>query len=822
MLHFYIYKASNNYLKYGIYNNSRHDRIIEGQTYLPNKIKLIALYKIKETENYRLNYKNYDCIISHLGRKPDKIANIEKLLKINLSNLKNIHKYINKYDGGNEIIDINGKNTLENILINEFPKLGLLVSKYSLHDLIEIQLYLDNLQKNNEININKKLDNELIDTINELNNSIKQLNNSKNEIEIIQVIPKKNIILKNIIPYEYQLYVLYNSLYHFIKDKKGILLWSCGLGKTIMALLICYKLQFSNIIIGLPSKNLIMQWNNEIYKHLNIKPILIYGNRDDSILKKINNTNIVLTTYHSSYKIVNYCKTNNYIFDIKIGDEAHHLVTTQKNDNEATFDKFHLIPSNYSLFMTATKKNIQYNNNNSNNFNKVYNIFHDEKLYGRIIDEKSIKWAIENKKITDYNIICIYNQNEELNNIFNNIKIKLSYNNYKAVDKTKSNIKELFISAYFALKSINDSLITHILVYCNKCESTILINKIINILINMKLFKNINNENIYNEELLSDIEIYHNNLNIKNCSYCNYCKDTNLKCINNHECNTDLANCKIKCLKYKNRKNTIFHNNDELYDCEICKFKKSKYGIISCVYIFGEGFDLPCLNGVVIAEKMNSDIRIVQSCLRPNRIDKSNLNKKAYIIIPTNLDKIDEKLTTVIREMGNNDESIEQKIKLININNISNSLTYIKDNELNINNDKKLLSKLMLELYSRKCFGFTKLTLEKEYKYYKEIYLGKYKCVKDYKNDYSVLKNPDIYFGKYWLGWFNYLSIDTSKWIQNLNDWKDYCYQKNIKNIDDYYNCNDEILPPEPAYFYAGFTNFNYELQYIDDTYYTY
>ena len=73
---------------------------------------------------------------------------------------------------------------------------------------------------------------------------------------------------------------------------------------------------------------------------------------------------------------------------------------------------------------------------------------------------------------------------------------------------------------------------------------------------------------------------------------------------------------------------------NQLLDKEINKFKNMPYGIISCIYIFGEGFDMPKLNGVCIASNMKSIIRIVQYLLRPNRLESGNPLKKAYQIIP--------------------------------------------------------------------------------------------------------------------------------------------------------------------------------------------
>lgn len=808
MEHLYIYKTKSKHeeLKYGIYKGDRHKRITDGNTYYGYNIELLCLYKINKTNNYKLEYKNYDTIISNLGRSKEKVKQIENIFNIELVNLSKIYEYINEYNNGKEIINKSGLNILLNVIETDFKILGLNVIKYSDIELQKIQDYINNYSKN-KLGKKIQLEND------EFNKTISKYKKHKLAIQITDIIT----------PHEHQLYVLWNSLYNFLRDKKGLLLWSCGLGKTIMALLICYKFQFKNILIGLPSKNLLLQWNNEIIKHLNIKPILCYG---ESINKHLLETittrpiNIVLTTYHSSIKIVKICKKLNFKFDIKIGDEAHHLVTIKKGDNKQTFDKFHLIPAEYSLFMTATQKNII-------TMDSIigYNIFTDKDTFGDIIDKKSIKWAIDNKKITDYNIICIYNQMNELDTIFNNIDIK-----YLCSKNYKFNKKELFMSAYFALQALNDDLVSHILIYANKCESALIIRKIIDKLIMMNIFKNINTEiekdinNFYNKELYSNNDIYHNNINIQ---YCDYCNEPYLFCeyhINDKsQCYKDKTNCKIKCKKYLENETPIFHTDDEQVECELCKFKKSKYGIINCVYIFGEGFDLPCLNGVVIGEKMSSEIRIVQSCLRPNRLDKKKLEKKAYIIIPTNLNNIDDKIITVVREMGNNDDTIEQKINLVSINNQNNTISYIKDKELKIHNNNELLNKLKIELYSRYCFGLDGLSLEKEYNIYKQIYTEKYNMVKDYKNDKEVkIKNPDIYFSKYWKGWFDYLGINTSSWIPELYKWKEYCQEKNIKSINDYKLIVeiDIKLPPEPEYFYSGFTNFEKELELLSDDFY--
>ena len=67
----------------------------------------------------------------------------------------------------------------------------------------------------------------------------------------------------------------------------------------------------------------------------------------------------------------------------------------------------------------------------------------------------------------------------------------------------------------------------------------------------------------------------------------------------------------------------------------INNFEKAKFGIITCVYCLGEGWDFPLLDGVVFAENMTSNIRIVQSALRASRKNKKDTNKKTKIIRPS-------------------------------------------------------------------------------------------------------------------------------------------------------------------------------------------
>ena len=156
------------------------------------------------------------------------------------------------------------------------------------------------------------------------------------------------------------------------------------------------------------------------------------------------------------------------------------------------------------------------------------------------------------------------------------------------------------------------------------------------------------------------------------------------------------------------------------------KFENSEYGIMSCVYCLGEGWDFPQLDAVAFAENMSSNIRILQSSLRASRKDKNNIDKKSKIILPilnkdnwlNNSENNDfKRIREIIYQIGLEDESINQKIKVhkINVNKHDyNSKQNDKSkvvNEIGIYNDK--LTEL-LKLRTKKNRTWSKLSKSKK------------------------------------------------------------------------------------------------------------
>ena len=569
----------------------------------------------------------------------------------------------------------------------------------------------------------------------------------------------------NIKPNDIQANVLKNIKTFYEDNNIGKFIAACGVGKTLTSLFISKIIKSKSIIIGVPYKNLLDQWKDEVkYIYPDIEILIVGGNgtNDYEIIKnfiKTKESKIIITTYASCHKIKELTDEENITFDFKIGDEAHHLVSKEHINSKAWIE-FHHIKSIKTLNITATEKYID------NKTNTIVYSMDDETIFGKYIYEPiSIKWAIDHKKITDYKVVLLKNTEEQVNNIIKNIG--LSINN-----------KELFISAYLSLKSIQKYIdLTHILIYCNKTDNATLIIKYITIIIEKGLIQFEPNTLYYKD--------YHSNLIDKSES------------------------------EYLN------------------KFKQSKFGILSCVYQLGEGTNIPELNGVVFAENMESTIRIVQCSLRPNRLNKKYPNKIAYYIIPwIDIDNWDEdgtsfeKVKKVISKLGNEDETISQKIVLSEIKNQKNKKNATGEDynydDLELEDNENELNKLKLRLRYKGTLKSRCSPEEDELNYIrslnKELNIQDKHQYKDLRiNHPHYIDNPDSYFKKnaLWKGWYDFLGIDTTKFIQKKDEWIKFCKEKNIESIDMYNKlCEDySQLPKEPSELYLGFTNICNELE---------
>lgn len=156
----------------------------------------------------------------------------------------------------------------------------------------------------------------------------------------------------------------------------------------------------------------------------------------------------------------------------------------------------------------------------------------DKEVFGETIDEKTFKWAIDNKIISDYKVIIIENQ---LNDLIE-IKYKLS--------SSISN-KELFICVYLTLKSLTlkYNSPSHLLIYTNEIKDAELAKNYIKEIMSYGII-DINPHDLYYNSLHSQLD------------------------------------------------NEVIMNGIE-------EFKKKKFGIISCVQLFGEGINCHKIENVI-------------------------------------------------------------------------------------------------------------------------------------------------------------------------------------------------------------------------------
>lgn len=498
---------------------------------------------------------------------------------------------------------------------------------------------------------------------------------SDEELEEIKRIsvhkPKPKLELK---PRDYQKKIVSKSIEYFETNDKGLLVLMCGMGKTLISLWISQAMNAAKILIGVPNKLLLEQWEKEVRKIFPNFPILVIeGGITETKIQKFHQENekfIVITTYHSSYKL------ESFEYDIKIFDEVHHLTSTNIDSAQEhkSFIRILNVPAKKQLGLTATMKELE-------NFEKSVSN-NDKLIFGEIIDEKNLLWAIERDVITDYQIQAIQVREEAFS--------------------IKGN--SLMVAAYCAVESIRNGRSNHMLIYCNSTENAI------------KIIESVKE---LNPELFSSV--YHSGMTLE-----------------------------VQAQILKN-------------------FSESHRGIVSCVYCLGEGWDFPKLDAVLFAEKMTSNIRIVQSALRACRKNKNSPQKIAKIILPVlykenwledNTNDDLKKVREVIYQMSMEDERIIQKIifsEILSEHSISgpNGASRIIVND-------EITSQLILKTIHRNQLGIT-------YEKSKQIIREEKKRMpiesqKDYlelcKCNTKLHEEPQNHFGDRFINWCDYLSIE--------------------------------------------------------------
>lgn len=534
-------------------------------------------------------------------------------------------------------------------------------------------------------------------------NRIRKIQNKEKLKMIIQTLRIKRSKSPPVyIPRPDQTLIVNDSVKHFQTHDKGMLILMCGVGKTLISLWIVQQLQVDTIVVGVPNKLLLEQWNKVICDLFPEMPVLLVssGVSEDDILQFIEKNKercIIITTYSSSHKVKSVSQRIIFKFAMKILDEVHHLTShnMQIANNRKAYIHMLDIPAVKQLGLTATLKQLESMGDDDNVISND-NVEH----FGKIIDRKCLLWAITNNIICDYVIQSITTDEEQLEQQLVQFNI------------TDENDKRLFLSAYASLKSINDGHSHHLLIYSNNKANSMKLIQFVKLLLDNNYFEL---PELYCSE-------YHSEMNSK--------KQTNI----------------------------------------ISQFENAMRAILTCVYCLGEGWDFPLLDAVVFAENMTSNIRIVQSALRASRKFQNNPNKITKIILPIlnrddweNNDNPDlKKVREVIYQMGLEDETIAQKIKVCRIEIKKQKPRRKNDMEHSCledfgEYDDELTQKLRLKTVKRTALGTTyektrKILMEKNIKS-KEAYSEL--CTRDNR----LTTEPELVFNSQFTTWIDFLNI---------------------------------------------------------------
>jgi superfamily II DNA or RNA helicase len=411
-----------------------------------------------------------------------------------------------------------------------------------------------------------------------------------------------------------QIEVINPSVTHFQYHTKGLLVLICGIGKTLISLWISQDLAARTILIGVPNILLLVQWEKVIAQLFPGSPCLI-------VKGSVNIEDISLFLNKNKEKCI--------------------VITTYASSHKVCSAS---ISANFTFDMKILDE--------VHHLTSPYLIEEKHKTYVKILDVDCVKQLsltatlkiLENKDSSCDDDLLISNTNEAYfgkiiikrpllwaiqNNIVCDYIIQTLYTDEAQLNalallitnntsNDDENDKRLLLSAYASLKSIADGHSHHLLIYVNNKDHALKVNS-------------------YIKKLLSE----------------NYFDGSHLYCSN-----------------YDSSMNKETQKNI------LAAFEKARYGIITCVYCLGEGWDFPLLDGVVFAENMSSNIRIVQSALRASRKNIKQPGKITKIILPIinnnnwldNSNNLDwKKVREVIYQMGLEDETISYKIKVVRV-----------------------------------------------------------------------------------------------------------------------------------------------------------
>ena len=401
----------------------------------------------------------------------------------------------------------------------------------------------------------------------------------------------------------------------------------CGTGKTLTAYWLADKLKAKNVIVAVPSLNLIRQclrsWAIEstadkkrvnwiavcsdkkvkdlnkddfqvLVRDLGIRAHTDIGETTDWLKRKKTGRNIIFTTYDSGPNLAKASKKAKFKFDLGIFDEAHR--TAGAIDSQSSillFDKN--IDISKRVFLTATERKYR------GQSDEII-CMDDTDIYGERCHYLSFKESLEHDPpiLTDYEIILIYTSKKEiLKLIKKNILIKPKTGKWNSIMEARS-LSNLAVLN----KTFKDTKAKHCISYHSSIDRA--------------------------DAFASSQEEFSKKLKFKN----------------------------IKTFHVNSRNMTV-----SARERIIKSFESTSPSLMTNARCLSEGVDIPKVDSILFADPRESRVDIVQAMGRALRTEKNK--KKSYLMIPAMVDEegiLDDKdfqtITTVISDIGSNDEQL--------------------------------------------------------------------------------------------------------------------------------------------------------------------
>ncbi len=271
------------------------------------------------------------------------------------------------------------------------------------------------------------------------------------------------------------------SKQYFLNDRntRGKLIMPCGTGKSLTAYWITQTLASKATIIAVPSLALIKQsledWTKEmLISKTTVLPdwccicsdestgqltddfvtdtyslgIPTTTNEDEitSFLKrKTPGGKIIFTTYQSADKLAQVSRRLKFKFDLAILDEAHKTVGAKDKAFSILLQEDKISISK-RLFMTATERIVKGAEDEILSMD-------DDKVYGKVFYKLSFKKAIEDGIITDYKIVTVLVNDNEIEDLIK--KNKYVTDQRKQVDEAEAQMLTTAIALKKAIKEYN-------------------------------------------------------------------------------------------------------------------------------------------------------------------------------------------------------------------------------------------------------------------------------------------------------------------------------------------------------------------------------